>query len=225
MKTLDEIGAKWGLDMSVLSDLGKKSVGVESLAKKALKDKEVLSELLQGILSKKDVIRSNSFRVLLLISEEHPEALFPKWDFFEDLLDGDNNYLKYIAIYLIANLTRVDTEDKFERIFDRYYSILDDERTMTAAHLAANSGKIAKAKPKLRSKITNSLLNIDRTHRGKQKELIKGYAIEAFDEYFAEIKDKEKILQFVNNQLESKSPRTRKKAREFLKKREERARI
>ena len=205
--------------------MGKKSVSVESVAVEALEDKEALSELLQGILSKKDVIRLNSFRVLLLISEEHPEALYPKWDFFEDLLDSDNNCLKYIAIYLIANLTRVDTENNFEKIFDRYYSILDGERTMTAAHLAANSGKIAKAKPNLQSKITNRLLNIDKTHRGKQKELIKGYAIEAFNEYFAEIKDKDKILEVVKKQLNSKSPRTRKKAREFLKKREERARI
>lgn len=48
---------------------------------------------------------------------------------------------------------------------------------MTAGHLAATSGKIVKAKPKLQSKITNKLLNIDKIHRGKQKELIKGYAI------------------------------------------------
>ena len=211
--------------MSVLSDLGKKSVSVESVAVEALEDKEVLSELLEGILSKKDVIRFKSFKALLLISEEHPQALYPKWDFFEDLLDSDNNYLKYIAIYLIANLTRVDTENRFEQIFNEYYSILDDERTMTAAHLAANSGKIAKAKPKLRSKITNRLLNIDKAHRGKQEELIRGYAIEAFNEYFAEIKDKEKILEFVKKQLKSKSPRTRKKAREFLKKWEGRVRI
>lgn len=54
-------------------------------------------------------------------------------------------------------------------------------------------------------------------HRGKQKELIKGYAIEAFNEYFAEIKDKGKILEFVKNQLKSTSPKTRKKAKQFLK--------
>ena len=205
--------------MSGLFDLSEKRASVESVAKRALKDAKVLSKLLDGVLSKKHLLRFDSFRVLLLISEEHPEALYPKWDFFEDLLDSDNNYLKYIAIYLIANLTRVDTEDKFETIFNKYYSILDDERTMTAAHLAANSGKIAKVKPRLQSKITNKLLSINNTHRGKQKELIKGYAIEAFNEYFAEIKDKEKILEFVRMQLNSNSPRTRKKAREFLKKR------
>jgi hypothetical protein len=50
--------------------------------------------------------------------------------------------------------------------------------------------------------------------------LIKSYAIEAFDEYFetAEDEDKKMILEFVRGQVASSSPKTRKKAKEFLKK-------
>lgn len=187
-------------------------------AKKAIKDKKLLSELLEGILSKKDEIRYSSFKALLIISEEHPEVLYPKWDFLAGLVNSDNSYIKLIVLRLIANLTKADTENKFEEIFDEYYSILDEDKTMTAGHLVSNSGKIAKAKPKLQSKITNKLLNIDNTHRGKQKELIKGYAIEAFDEYYEEANDKKKIVEFVKKQLESESPKTRKKAKEFLEK-------
>ena len=204
--------------MSVLTDISKKNVNVKSIAKKALKNEDVLSELLDGILSKEDTIRYNSFKTLLLLSEDHPELLYPHWDYFQDLLSSDNSYQKLIAIHLIAILTRIDTENKFEKIFDDYYDILKGERTMTAGHLAATSGKIAKAKPKLQSKITNKLLNIDKIHRGKQKELIKGYAIEAFNEYFEEANDKKKIMDFVKGQLESKSPKTKTKAKEFLKK-------
>jgi len=89
---------------------------------------------------------------------------------------------------------------------------------MTAGHLASISGKIAKAKPELQSKITGKLLNIDNTHKGKQKELIKAYAIEAFDDYYKEAENKNKIIEFVKKQLESSSPKTRKKAEEFLEK-------
>jgi hypothetical protein len=42
--------------------------------------------------------------------------------------------------------------------------------------------------------------------------------IEAFDEYFEQARDKNKILEFVNRQLESKSPKTSRKAKYFLKK-------
>jgi hypothetical protein len=204
--------------MTIIPELDKKDVNVASLATRALEDTEVLSELLDGILAKKDFIRFNSFKVLLLISEEHPEILYPRWDFFADLLDSDNSYQQYIAIYLIANLARADANDRLEGLFERLYGILDGEGTITAAHLARNSGKIARAKPKLRARITERLLNIDRTHRGKQKELIKGHAIEALGEYFREAENQPQIIDFVQKQLQSQSPKTRKLAREFLKK-------
>jgi len=47
---------------------------------------------------------------------------------------------------------------------------------------------------------------------------VKAGAIEALDEYFEEAKDKKKILEFVKDQLKCTSPKTRKKAKEFLKK-------
>jgi hypothetical protein len=206
--------------MNIVSELDKKDVDVASLAKRVLEDMEVLPELLDGILASKDFIRFNSFKVLLFISEEHPEVLYPRWDFFSALLDSDNSYQQYIAIYLISSLARADDSARLEGIFDKLYSILDGEGTITAAHLARNSGKIARAKPKLRARITERLLNIDRNHRGKQKELIKGHAIEALDEYFEEAENQPEILEFVRKQLQSQSPKTRKLAREFLKKRD-----
>ena len=203
----------------MLSELNKKSISLKKVAKKALEDKALLSELLKGILSKKEKIRFNSFKVLLSISEERPEKLYPEWDFFADLLTSPNTYLKYIAIYIIANLTSDDPKNRFEKIFNKYYALLDDKSVIPPAHVAANSAKIALAKPDLQTKITNKLLSIDKTHHDPgRKDLIKGYVIEAFSELFEGAKNKKKILQFIREQRESKSPRTKKKAEEFLKK-------
>jgi len=188
------------------------------IAEKATKDQKLLFKLLEGISSKKDEIRYPSFKALLIISEEHPEILYPEWDFFAGLIKSDNSYKKLIGLRLIANLVKVDTKNKFEEIFDEYYSILDEDKTMTAGHLASVSGKIAIAKPELQSKITDKLLNIDNTHKGKQKELIKAYAIEAFDDYYKDAENKEKIIEFVKKQLDSSSPKTRKKAEKILEK-------
>ncbi len=176
-----------------------------------------ISEALEGILSKKDEIRFNSFKILLHVSEEQPQVLYPKWDYLADLLDSDNHYQRNISINLLANLAKVDTKNKFEKIFDKYFSNINGDRTMVAGQAALNSGKIAKAKPSLQKQITNRLLNIEKTHKGKQIELIKAYVIEAFNEYFTESSDKNKIVDFVKAQLKSKSPKTRKVAKEFLK--------
>jgi hypothetical protein len=187
------------------------------VAEKALKNEKVLQELLDGVLSQKDAIRYGSFKALNVLSEKHPERLYGKWDFFADLMHSDNTHHKYIAIYIIANLTKADSENKFEKIFDVYYGLLGDKSVIPPAHVAVNSGKIALAKPKLQAEITNRLLDIDKTVQ-RHKDLVKASAIEAFEAYFKKSKDKARIIEFVKAQLNCESPKTREKAKAFLKK-------
>jgi hypothetical protein len=188
------------------------------VADMALKDEKVLQELLDGVLSKKDAVRYGSFKALNVLSEKHPERLYGKWDFFVDLMRSDNTRRKYIAIYIIANLTKADAENKFEKLFDTYYGLLGDKSVIPAAHVAVNSGKIALAKPGLQAEITNRLLDIDNTVQ-RHKDLVKASAIEAFEAYFEQSEDKARIIEFVKAQLNCESPKTRKKAKAFLKKR------
>ncbi len=108
----------------------------------------------------------------------------------------------------------VDIQNKFDMIFDTYFDLLNDS-VIVAGHVTANSGKIAKAKPQLQTKITNKLLSIDETKQ-KHKDLIKAGAIESFSAYFEESPDKKRIINFVKQQLHCDSPKTRKTAKEFL---------
>jgi len=170
-----------------------------------VKGEKSLAELLEALKSKDDTERYGSFDVLLHISEENPQSLYPHWDFLAEMLDSDNAYWKLIAVRLIANLTAADSENRFEQIFDKYYNLLNDS-VIVAGYVTANSGRIARAKPELQAEITNRLLNIDKTTQ-KHKDLIKAGAIESFGEYFAEAKDKEKIIEFVRQQLNGESPR------------------
>jgi hypothetical protein len=204
--------------MSIITELADKKITVEEAAQSAIEHPEILADLLEGILAKKEEIRFNSHQVLLHLSERNPEILYPKWDYLAGLLTSDNHYHRYIAINLIANLVTIDVENKFELDFDKYFDNIAGAKTMVAGQAAMNAGKIAKAKPDLRAKITDILLIIDRIHRGEQTELMKAYAIAAFNDYFDDIADKKKIISFVQAQLNSESPKTRKAAKEFLNK-------
>jgi hypothetical protein len=51
------------------------------------------------------------------------------------------NY-RYISINLIANPAMVDTENKFEEAFERYFGNIDSDRTMVAGQAALNSSCI-----------------------------------------------------------------------------------
>jgi hypothetical protein len=200
-----------------LSFIEDNSAQLEAVAERALNDEQVLQELLNGVLSKNDAVRHGSFKALSFLSEKHPERLYDKWDFFADLLCSDNTHHKYIAIYIIANLTKADSQNRFEKLFDAYYGLLGDKSVIPPAHVALNSGKIALAKPKLQAEITDRLSDIDKVVQ-RHKDLVKASAIEAFDAYFEESKDQARIIEFVKAQLDCESPKTRKKAKEFLKK-------
>ena len=196
--------------------LSRKDVNVESMAEKALEDEKFFSKLLEGILSKKETIRYNSYKVLIQISEKKPETLYQEWTHFENMMKSNNTYHKSIAVQIIANLTLVDVENRFEKIFDEYYDMLNDS-VIVARNVVVNSGKIVKAKPELQMKIIKKLLNIDKTNQ-RHKGLVKGDAIEAFDSFFDEVENKEDLVKFVREQLNCESPKTRKRAKQFLSK-------
>jgi hypothetical protein len=203
----------------MLPEMNKKDVDIEAVTEKVLLDSELFSEILDGLISKEEALRYNCHKVLMCISEKNGEFLYPKWDYFVEFLSSDNSYRKMSAVQIIANLTKVDTENRFEKIVDKYYSLLDDKSMIVAIYVAASSGNIVKAKPQLEREITNRLLDIDKTrHPEGRKPLIKAGAIEAFDKYFPEAADKERITAFVKEQQNCDSPKTRKIAQDFLRK-------
>ena len=196
--------------------LDEKNIDVEELAWKAMDNSDVFQELKRGVRSKKNTTRQNSFKAMQVIAQENPDFLYGEWEYFHEMLKSPNNYHKYIAIYILASLTRVDADNKFERIFDDYYGVLAGDKAMNASHVALNSSTIAHNKPDLRSRIVEILTSIDDIHPGKQKELIKAYAIESLQKIYPEAEDQQLIENFVKSQMDSKSPKTRKMAKSFL---------
>jgi len=193
----------------------------QQIADQALRSERGLNDLLDGISPKtqKSVIREGSSKAVLLLSEQHPEILLPHWAHFTKLLRSDNGFSKYVAIHVIANLVTAGDEGRFEKTFNTFYKLLDDESIMVASHVAGVSGQIAKAKPALQSKITRRLLDINKTHFAADRQaLIISYALPSFAQYFADAdaRDQERMLAFAHQQLECGSPKTRKLAKDFV---------
>ncbi len=195
----------------------------ETMAQHALHNQRALQDLLDGISPKtqKSIIRESSSKAVLYLSEQHPEVLLPHWAYFVNLLKSDNGFSKYVAIHVIANLVTAGDEGRFEKSFNAFYKLLDDESVMVASHVAGVSGQIARARPLLRPKITQRLLGITQTHFPAERQaLIISYAIPALDEYFAHssAREQDRILAFVQQQIDCASPKTRRLAKDFVKK-------
>lgn len=210
------------MESGLLQKLADKSMTKEELFQKVKHDFGLLPEVLKGITSSKATIRYGCAKVLTDLSEEHPEKLYSYIDSFIDLLDSKYRILTWNAMAIIANLARVDKDKKFDAIFDKYYSFLNDEYMVTVANVVGHSGKIALAKPHLIQKITSELLKVENIpttpHLTEEcKRVIVEKAIESFDMFYDRIYAKEKVISFVKRHLNSSRRTLKEEAENFLK--------
>ena len=211
------------MESKLLQKLVNKTLTKQQLLEKVKQNYELIPEILGGISSSKPAIRYSCAKVIMDLSEEEPEKLYAHMDFFIKMLESKYRILTWNAIITIANLTKVDSEKKFDSIFDKYYSFLDDEYMVTVANVVGNSGKIALAKPYLTQKITDKLLKVENIsitpHLSEEcKKVITQHAIKTFDLFFSQIEEKDKVISFVKKHLNSSRETLRIESENFLKK-------
>jgi len=204
---------------NILNALERKETKVEDIAEKVIENPHLLPELFTGISSTNPKIKFGCAKVLRTISEKNPQMLYSKMDFFANLLDSENNILKWIAIDIIANLTIVDSNNEFNRLFKKFCGFLYEGSLITAGHVVDNSGKIALSKPELQDKITEELLKVEEIPLPTKecRNILIGKTIKAFEVYCDKIRDKDKVVSFVKRQLDNPRNATKAKAEKFLK--------
>jgi len=211
------------MESKLLQKLENKTMTKQQLYKKVKQNYGLIPEILGGISSTKPAIRYGCAKVLMDLSEEEPEQLYPHMDFFIKLLESKYRILTWNALIIISNLPKVDKEKKFDSIFNKYYSYLDDEYMVTVANVVGNSGKIALAKPYLTQKITDKLLKVENIsitpHLSEEcKRVITEHAIKTFDTFFPQIEQKGKVISFVKKHINSSRVSLRTESEKFLKK-------
>jgi len=201
-------------------EIARKETDMEKTVDKVMKKPELLSEVFEGLGSDKARIKYGCVKVLRLISEKKPEILYPRMDFFSDLLDSDNNFLKWGAIHTIANLVAADSERRFEVIFDKYFAPIPGPELIPAGNVIGGAAKIALAKPELSDRIAKEMVKVEKAKykTTECRNVAMGHAIKSFDLFFDQIKDKEQVIKLIKKQLKNTRNATRKKAERFLRK-------
>ena len=212
------------MEPRLLQEIASKSITKRDLLQRVKKDFSLLPTVLDGVSSPKAAVRYGCASVLMDLSQAYPEKLYPHMDSFIALLDSKYRILTWNALAMIANLARVDDNRKFDAIFTKYYSFLNDEYMITVANVVGYSGKIALAKPYLTQRIADELLKVRRIsttpHLTEEcKRVIAEKAIESFDVFFNQIDNRKKVVDFVKSQLNSPRKTLKIKAENFLRKR------
>ncbi|HAB54520.1 MAG: hypothetical protein A2315_16525 [Ignavibacteria bacterium RIFOXYB2_FULL_35_12] len=204
----------------LLQQIARKDSNKEKLAERVIKNSELLQELFAGLQAPEARIKYGSNKVLVIISEKNPAMLYPKLDFFVAQLDSENNFLKWGAIEIIANLCQVDSVHHFENIFSKYFFPIHAHQMITAANTIKAAAKVASFKHNLTEKISEEILKVEAAdyETPECNNIVIGQAIKSLDELFPKLKTKEPVFAFVKRQLKNKRPATRKKAENFIRK-------
>ena len=123
---------------------------------------------------------------------------------------------------IIANLTAVDVDRKFDALFDKYYCFLDNEYMVTVSNVVVNSATIASNKPYLADEIAAELLKVQNLkitpHLTEEcKLVIAEQTISTLSTYFDRIQNKKPIIAFAKQHVNSTRTSLREKAQNFLK--------
>ena len=205
---------------NLLQQIARKNSDKYLIADKIISNTALLPELFTGLQAKEARIKYGSNKVLTIISEKNPSVLYPKLDFFVAQLDNENNFLRWGAIEIIANLCRADSIHHFEIIFSKYFSPLHSHKMISAANTIKASSVISKAKHNLIERIAEEILSVENEdfETSECNNIVIGQAIKTLDELFPQLKSKKPVFEFVHRQLKNRRPATRKKAEAFIKK-------
>lgn len=164
-------------------------------------------------------IKYGSLKDLMAAARIRPEAVYPHFDRFVELLKSQNNILKWSAIDVIGLLSKVDKENKVDAMVGKLTTLVKEGRLITANHAISALSAIASAKPKFKKKVARVLLKAEqyKYETTECKNIVLGKVIEAIRPIAAEVRSKDRIVSFVKRQTRNVRSSTRKKARQFLK--------
>jgi hypothetical protein len=199
----------------------KKMITPQDAAQSTLKNISLLPDIIDGLSAKEARVKYSCAKTLLIISLKDPAVLYPYFDFFELLLENNNNILKWTAIDIIGCLAIIDMEQDINRLMQKLYGFLAYGNMITANHAISGLAKIAGVRDDLQAKITEELLKVEgyKYQSGECQNIALGKVIMALDLYANDVSDRSEIYRFVKRQTKNTRNATRKKAEEFLKKR------
>lgn len=205
---------------TLLQQIARKNSDKNKIAEKVIMDTTLLPELFNGLQSDEAQLKYGSNKVMINISEKNPSVLYPKLDFFTNQLDSENNFLKWGAIEIIANLCKVDSSHHFENISSKYFAPIHGHHMITAANTIKAAAKIALHKHSLADKISEEMLKVEQAdyETTECNNIVIGQAIKTLGDLLPHIKNKMPVFEFVKRQLKNKGPATKNKAELFLRK-------
>ncbi|MFZ4545066.1 MAG: hypothetical protein ACOYOA_13510 [Saprospiraceae bacterium] len=175
--------------------------------------------VLDNLNSKDPKVKYGYAKELLKIGATKPEMLYDHFDEFLKLLSSSNNILKWTGIDLIGYLSSIDKDNKSDSTIEILLEFLHCGHLITCNHAIFALGKIAEKKPEQRKEIIDEFLKIqnDMFDTLECKNIAIGKVIDAIKPFSTEIRNNEKVINFIEAATTNDRISTKKKATQLLK--------
>src|SRR5690349_11683002 len=120
------------------------------------------TKLLRELESREKPARLTASKELRDLSAEAPELLYGCFGRFAELLEHENNVLRWNAILTIGHLARADRDGKIEGLLERYLAPIRGPVMITAANTIKGAAMIARSKPALADEIVCGIMAVEK---------------------------------------------------------------
>lgn len=196
-----------------------------AFADAVLEHPEWISQLLAIIQTDRGSIKFLCDKIIRRVAEIQPALVYPYFFNIAELIDSPNNFIKWGAIITIGQLAAIDSASNFNRIYEKYVSLIDAESMITAGNAIGQVNRVLRSHPEYEPDLTQRLLRVSENtywHKGQPspecRNIVCGMVIDCFDAYFQISGQQREMLAFVEGQRQNTRRSVANKAAAFLKK-------
>jgi hypothetical protein len=168
--------------------------------------------------SKDPKIKYGFAKELIKIGKSDPKILYDYFDFWTDLINCDQNIIKWTAIDILGYISTVDIADQLPGQIENLYKILHSGNLISCNHAVFALGLIAKNNPTQRAGIIKELVTIslDNFETEECRAIATGKVIETIKDFTREIVNNQDVLEFIKKAQFSQRNATKKKAESLM---------
>lgn len=116
-----------------------------------------IKEIYDNLASTDDAVRMGALQAVLELTENKVDWVYEVWDDLLQRLNHQNSYQRTIAILVLCNLAKSDTQHRLDNSLNLLLAHTKDDKFVTSRKCLQSIWKVAAASPQNRSKVIDHL--------------------------------------------------------------------